>query len=150
MDSQYDVFISYSNADLEFVKRLEGELDFNGIVTLLPMDFYQKYTQKQQLTDGYCLLLISRKLTDAESNAISVYAKNACDYTYPVVISEEAFANWELFRELQNLDGIKTMTYLLNSEKKNEAIRSFESDQDRALALVKHFIELDNHVNNKV
>lgn len=119
-------------------------------VTLLPMDFYQKYTQKQQLTEGYCLLLISRKLTDTESNAISVYAKNACDYTYPVVISEDAFANRELFRELQNLDGIKTMTYLLNSEKKNEAICSFESDQDRALALVKHFVELDNHVNNKV
>ena len=57
--------------------------------------------------------------------------------------------NWELFRELQNLDGLKTMTYLLNSEKKSEAIRSFESDQDRALALVKHFVELDNHVNNK-
>lgn len=119
-------------------------------VTLLPMDYYQKFTKEQQLSDGYCLLLISRKLTDAETSAISVYAKNACDYTYPVVISEEAFANWELFRELQNLDGIKTMTYLLNSEKKSEAIRSFESDQDRALALVKHFIELDNHVNNKV
>ncbi len=29
MDSQYDVFISYSNADLEFVKRLEGELDYH-------------------------------------------------------------------------------------------------------------------------
>ena len=118
-------------------------------VSLLPMDFYQNYTSNQQIKDGYVLLLISRKLTDEESDAISIWAKQACRYTYPVVISEEAFANWELFKELQNLDGINTRAYLLNSDKVDEAIQSFKSNEERAHALVNHFVELDSRNNNK-
>lgn len=118
-------------------------------VSLLPMDFYQNYTSNQQITDGYVLLLISRKLTDEESASINIWAKQACQYTYPVVISEDAFANWELYRELQNLDGIKTRAYLLNSDKANEVVISFKSDTERANALVNHFVELDSRNNNK-
>ena len=118
-------------------------------VSLLPMDFYQNYTSNQQITDGYVLLLISRKLTDKETASISIWAKQACQYTYPVVISEDAFANWELYRELQNLDGIKTRAYLLNYDKANEVIISFKSDTERANALVNHFVELDSRNNNR-
>lgn len=118
-------------------------------VSLLPLDFYQNYTSKLHKKDGYVLMLISRKLTEQETDAISIYAKAACSYTYPVVISEDAFANWELYKELQNLDGIKTSIYLLNSDKANEVILSFDSDEDRAHALVNHFVLLDNKVNNR-
>jgi hypothetical protein len=119
-------------------------------VSLLPMNFYQHYTPKRQITDGYVLMLISRKLTDQETDAVSISAKVACGYTYPVVISKEGFANWELYRELQNLDGLLTRCYLLDYEKRaNDAVEVFQSDKERVRALVDHFVRLDNYVNNK-
>lgn len=119
-------------------------------VSLLPMDFYQHYTHEQHITDGYVLMLISRKLTDHETDAVSISAKAACGYTYPVVISKEGFSNWELYRELQNLDGLRTRCYLLDYDKRpNEAVEVFLSDNERARALVDHFVRLDNYVNNK-
>ena len=38
--------------------------------------------------------------------------------------------------------------YLLNSTKSNECIKCFQSNEERVSAIVKHFIELDNYINN--
>ena len=119
-------------------------------VSHLPMDYYQNFSYEQEITDGYVLMLISRKFTDQETNALSIRAKAACGYTYPVVIEKEAFANWELYREWYNLDGMRTRSYLLNYEKKpNEAVEVFESDEERVQAIVDHFVKLDTYVNNR-
>jgi len=119
-------------------------------VSLLPMDYYQTFSPEQQIMDGYVLMLISRKLTEQETNAVSISAKAACGYTYPVVIEKEAFANWELYREWYNLDGISTRSYLLNYDKKpNDAVEVFKSDKERVQAIVDYFIKLDTYVNNR-
>ena len=117
-------------------------------VSFLPMDYYEKHSSGQHITDGYVLILISRKLTKQESDAISLSAKTICEYTYPIVLTKEAFENYDLYRELQNLDGIQTRSYLLNSDENNEAVQSFKSDEERAIAVVNHFIEIDSIVNN--
>ncbi len=117
-------------------------------VILLPMDYYQNNTHEQRITDGYVLMFISRKLTEQETNAINLKAKTSYEYTYPIAISEDAFANRELFRELQNGDGIKSKIYLLNSDIINEAILSFDSNEERAVAIVKDFVWLDDYLNN--
>jgi hypothetical protein len=97
---------------------------------------------------GYSILLIDKKLSTEESNAIDLYAKRFCDYVYPIVVTEEGLENWELFKELQNSYGIMTRTYLLNSTKSNECIKCFQTNEERVSAIVKHFIELDNYINN--
>ena len=117
-------------------------------VSLLPMDFYQKYNDSIPLMDGYSIILISRKLTEQEANAIELYAHRVCNYVYPIVISEEGLANWELFRELQNYDGIHTKAYLLDSNTQNSAIQSFPSDAERVDAIVSQFIKLDNYLHH--
>lgn len=118
-------------------------------VSLLPMDFYQNYTETTKFTNGYSIILISRKLSEQEANAIELYSKRICDYVYPIVISEEGLANWELFRDMQNYDGIRTNVYLLDSNTDNEAIQTFPSDVERIDAIVSQFIKLDNYKHDR-
>lgn len=119
-------------------------------VSFLPTGYYQTFSPELQITDGYVLMLISRKFTEQESNAVSISAKASCGYTYPVVIEKEAFANWELYREWYNLDGMQTRSYLLNYNKKpNEAVEVFKSDEERVRAIVNHFVKIDIYVNNR-
>ena len=117
-------------------------------VSLLPIDFYKTYKETDKATSGYSILLIDKKLSTEEADAIDLYAKRFCEYVYPIVVSEEGLENWELFQELQNSYGIRTRTYLLNSNKSNECINSFQTNEERASAIVKNFIELDNCLNN--
>ena len=117
-------------------------------VSLLPVDFYKTYQVTDKAKNGYSILLIDKKLSTEEADAIDLYAKRFCDYVYPIVVTEEGLENWELFKELQNSYGIMTRTYLLNSTKSNECIKCFQTNEERVSAIVKHFIELDNYINN--
>lgn len=106
-------------------------------VSLLPTDFFERPASYNPVSDGYLIMLISRELTPAETDAVERTAIRYCNYTYPVVIDEEGRKNWKLFRDIQNLDGIRTKEHL------------FKRDNERIAAIVRDFIELDNFVNNK-
>lgn len=106
-------------------------------VSLLPTDFFERPASYNPVSDGYLIMLISRELTPAETDAVERTAIRYCNYTYPVVIDEEGRKNWKLFRDIQNLDGIRTKEHL------------FKPDNERIAAIVRDFIELDNFVNNK-
>ena len=119
-------------------------------VSLLPIDFFESDAAKHPITNGYVLLLISRALSEKETDAISISAKRVCDYTYPIAISKEAFANGALFKELQAYDGIHTQFYLLKTDDSNNpAIRFFSSDAERAHSIVEDFLQLDSYVKNR-
>jgi hypothetical protein len=105
-------------------------------VSLLPTDFFERPASYNPVSDGYLIMLISRELTPAETDAVEGTAIRYCNYTYPVVIDEEGRKNWKLFRDIQNLDGIRTKEHL------------FKPDSERIAAIVRDFIELDNFVNN--
>ena len=116
-------------------------------VSLLSMDFFQNVSLQQKLTDAYVLLLISRELTESEVDAIEIRAKQICRYICPIVISKEAFANRELYNELKNADGIETKIFLLQAPIENSPILSFDTNEQRAQAIVKYFMELDCYVH---
>jgi hypothetical protein len=94
-------------------------------VSLLPTDFFERPASYNPVSDGYLIMLISRELTPAETDAVEGTAIRYCNYTYPVVIDEEGRKNWKLFRDIQNLDGIRTKEHL------------FKPDSERIAAIVK-------------
>ena len=106
-------------------------------VSLLPTDFFERPASYNPVSDGYLIMLISRELTPAETDAVERTAIRYCNYTYPVVIDEEGRKNWKLFRDIQNLDGLRTKEHL------------FKPDSERIAAIVRDFIELDNFMNKK-
>lgn len=125
-------------------------------VSLLSIDFFQSDTSVNHITEGYVLLLISRPLSEKEKDAISTRATQINDYIYPVVLSEEGYANGDLFYELQNGNGIHTKAYLLEigtnpdcGSKTNDATKFFPSNAARAHSIVEDFIRLDSYVKNK-
>ncbi len=116
-------------------------------VSLLPVDFFQKDASVNHISDGYVLLLISRPLSEIEKDEISVRATHFSDYIYPIAISKEAYANWALFAELQNLNGIHTKSYLLDDDLDTNS--NTNSKTDRARSIVEDFISLDSFVKNQ-
>ena len=65
-------------------------------VSLLPTDFFERPASYNPVSDGYLIMLISRELTPAETDAVERTAIRYCNYTYPVVIDEEGRKNWKL------------------------------------------------------
>jgi hypothetical protein len=99
------------------------------------------------MENGYVLFLISRELSEKEIDYVDSTASDFRRYTNncrTYVTAKEARANWELYKEIRNLDGIQTIDVC------NDALLADRSINEVADEIVANLMELDNYHYNKI